>query len=121
MVVVMTKRGRRRPSIGAALVAVLAVLLACGSVPDDEFLCEEAVARLEDCCTGFQPRRFNCENVRGCNSNRVPAVNERASECIRDRGCADLESTGVCASLTRLSNQPYPSSLIAEIEREACR
>ena len=97
----------------------MSIVLSCGSIRDDELVCEEAVSRLEDCCPSFEPRRFSCDRG-GCNPN-VPALDERAADCVRERACGDLQSKGICENLIRLSNQPYPSSLTDEIEREACK
>lgn len=112
----------RRRRLGPALVVLLvAIALSCGSVRDDELSCEEAVARLQDCCPGIDPRRLNCEFETSCSSSNVPVVTERAAECIRARACADLEARGICGGLERLSKEAYPSSRRAEIEAEACK
>ncbi len=100
---------------------LVGVALSCGSVREDELLCEEAVSLLEDCCASLDPRRLNCEYQTSCASSNVPVVTERAADCIRARSCADLRTRGTCETLVRFSKDPYPSSRSAEIEAEACK
>lgn len=109
---------RRRGRVGAVTLLVV-VVVSCGSIDDEELQCEEAVARLEDCCPSFEPRRFNCR-PNGCNGT-PPALTEDAAECIRERGCSELRSSGSCDRLVRISREPYPSFARDEIRAEACR
>jgi hypothetical protein len=103
------------------LAILVGIVLSCGSVRNDELVCEEAVARLENCCPTFDPRRFDCEYIDSCNGGNLPAVDEHAAQCIRDRACGDLGALGICAGLIQLSDEPYPVALRDAIEREACR
>ena len=116
-----SRQPRHTGIVLAVLTGLVGILFSCGSVRKDELVCEEAVARLSDCCPSFDPRRFDCEYIQSCAGSNVPVVDEHAAECIRARACDDLASTGICAGLIRLSNVPYPSSVRGEIEREACR
>lgn len=108
---------RSASSIGAIVV----VLFACGGIDDNELHCEEAVSHLEDCCDGFEARRFSCiEEDSGCNQ-QSPDLYDRASECIRKLSCDELRSRGKCASLTALSKSDYPNRIRDEIATEACK
>jgi len=110
----------RRPSTagrGAVLGALVAIVLSCGSIRDEELQCEEAVSRLEECCTNLSAGRFSCDP--GCNSS--VDLTERASACVRDRSCEELSSRGICTNMIRLANEPFPSSATAELEQEACK
>jgi hypothetical protein len=73
--------------------------------------CEEAYARLEDCCPGF-----DAELTGGCVDHDVkkttqrycssttsweefrekPSMSKAESQCVRDRSCAELVHGGVC-------------------------
>ena len=101
--------------------AVVAVVLSCGSVREDETLCEEAVARLDDCCPKIDSRRFNCTYNEGCGTDLNPVLSAKASNCIRDTGCTDLVDRGICDGMVQLSYQPYPFQTRADFEAEACR
>jgi hypothetical protein len=83
-------------------------------------VCEDAVARLQDCCAGFDPVRFNCQSESSCDGAVAPAVTVRAGDCIRARSCSELNSAGVCSGLIRLSYEPFPDQNQTEIERQAC-
>src|SRR5438128_558379 len=108
---VKSRRGRGQ---FGALVLVVFVVLSCGSISNEQLQCEEAVARLEDCCPSFEPGRFTCD-PNGCNG-LLPSVNEPAAQCIRDRSCAQLQSSGACGRLIAISNQPYPTLVTESVQ-----
>lgn len=109
--------GRRCLAFGA----VVAVVLSCGEIREDEMLCEEAVSHLEECCPTIDPRRLNCVYDQGCGTDLVPVLTPDASECLSATGCADLQSRGICDGIRQLSYQPYPFQDRLSFEREACR
>jgi hypothetical protein len=110
----------RTRSRGVVLGVVFGIMLACGSVDEDELVCEDAVAHLSDCCPGLDPVRFSCQGDTACGGDGVPSITARAGDCVRSRSCSELITAGVCAGLTRLSYQPYPDRNQAAIERQAC-
>lgn len=99
----------------------MVVALSCRSFGSDELSCEEALSRIQDCCPGFNVDRIDC--AQGCRYNNPssPDLTERASECIRDRDCGELQSRGICEGLIRISREPYPSLFPNGIEDEACK
>ena len=112
--------GRRTWTRAAVLGAVVVLVFACGGIDDNELNCEEAVAHLQDCCPGFEPRRFRCEEETTCNT-RTPDFFDRASDCIRELSCESLRSLGKCDAFLRIQNTPYPGEDPARIEQEACK
>ena len=99
------------------MVALLVgVVLSCGSLSDDELNCEEAVSKLENCCSKLEAHRFTCE--RTCSG--TVDFTEKAATCVQDRSCSDLQDRGICTAMLRLSNE-NPSLSIGEVERAACK
>jgi hypothetical protein len=67
---------------------------------EDELVCEEALARLEDCCGSEQLARVSCTYHMGCmHSSTYPLIGPEESECIREATCQDLCARGVCERL----------------------
>jgi hypothetical protein len=63
----------------------------------DELVCEEALARLEDCCGPAHFARVSCSYDKGCMSNPTyPLIGPEESVCIREATCQDLHARGVC-------------------------
>jgi hypothetical protein len=80
----------RRPT------ALLAVALAFCGLTEDAVLCEEAAARLSQCCPGFSPNQLRCEMPTfpvGCAEVDVQTDESR---CIMGRTCEDLRGDGTC-------------------------
>ena len=71
---------------------------------EDVIWCEEAVARLERCCPGFDGAQVECRFYfsyeQGCGDTRSertePAFTEDDSRCIHDTACSELVANGVC-------------------------
>jgi hypothetical protein len=100
--------------LGAALSLVLVIAgssnVARADETDDEqfredvIQCEEAIARLEDCCPDFDSSKVLCDYYYdydgGCGSSREeriePALSKSESQCIRRTSCGDLVAQGVC-------------------------
>ncbi len=95
------------------LAAVVALILACSNgkdeQDDDQFredviVCEEAVARLEHCCPGFDVRSIECRyryaHREGCGTTTTertePAFTKAESACVRAASCEDLVAKGAC-------------------------
>jgi hypothetical protein len=78
------------------LIAFCACFLG-GSIERDEFLCEEAHARLLECCPGFTRKESTwCKHEYGCDSASDPALSESESTCIRESSCNALVANHVC-------------------------
>jgi hypothetical protein len=114
-------RLRRRITGPIAFAGVVAVVLSCGEIREDEMLCEEAVSRLDECCPEIEPRRLNCIHQEGCGNDLEPIFTPAASDCLRDRPCDVLRTQGICDGLRQLSFQPYPHQSRIAFEKEACR
>jgi hypothetical protein len=119
---------RRTRKGGIAIVtAIVCILFACGHINDDELLCEEAVARLEDCCPRFDVRVFNCREYQGCYDSVSPDLTTKASNCVREKSCEELVAQGLCESLTQLALggsptfSPNGTANPRTLETEACR
>jgi hypothetical protein len=87
-------------SSGFTVAVLVAVVLGCGGVGEDELACEEAVVQLQDCCPGFTGSRVHCtfENG-GCDraASQEPDISISQSACIRKETCSELRASGVCA------------------------
>ncbi len=90
-----------RPStaIHALLTAIVVGVTTCGAgLRADEFVCEEAHARLVECCPGFSVDGAYCTYDDGCGEGtRYPRLSEPESQCIRTASCATLRERGICA------------------------
>ncbi len=67
------------------------------------FACEEAAAKLDACCPGFDPRAIRCHYVQrysGCESaideGEHPAFDGAESRCIVAASCDELVARGIC-------------------------
>jgi hypothetical protein len=109
----------RPRNVTVPLLAIgLGVALACTNGEDDEqfreevFVCEEAVARLESCCPGFDARSVPCVFYRstGCSGNqsivRDPALDTRQADCILDSSCDQIRAADMCRRAAGLSPLP---------------
>ena len=81
--------------------AVLAGLATC-ALTDDEVHCEEAAARLADCCPGFDPAGLDCTTGR-CSG---PTLGVDEDRCIRGRSCEALVADGTCARAVAVAGGP---------------
>jgi hypothetical protein len=77
---------------------------------EDEILCEEAVARLVECCPQIDPSSINCSYVEkcipldegdGCSAGAewlscVPQIDQGDSVAWRDASCAEVRAHGWC-------------------------
>lgn len=91
----------------------LTAVMACyddrgeGEVDDDQFRedvlrCEDALARLQSCCPGFDPIPVDCNfyhSSGGCGGGTTdvrPAFSVDESKCIAVTSCEALVANGVC-------------------------
>ncbi len=88
--------GPHRRRWPAFLTAARLLVLAARCLRPDEMHCENAVARLADCCPGFDAHRISCEYVEGCGA-RYPTIPEDDARCIAGKSCDALVSDGTCA------------------------
>ena len=70
---------------------------------EDELLCEEAVARLKECCTDAELLGVDCVHNPGCQTS-APTISPEESECIRSRSCAQLRRQSTCDALLARSD-----------------
>ncbi len=88
-------------SRGFTVSLVVGTVLACGDIREDEFLCENAVSHLQQCCPGFRAA-IDCSYVQGCDDTTYPELDSIQSECIFQASCADLRQRGVCELAAQL-------------------
>ena len=104
-------RSSRPMARSAFTVGVLmALVLACGGIRQDELSCEDAVGHLQQCCPGFTGSNLHCLYDPGCGGVPIglgdtgggggatlPDLDVDQSSCIRSESCSQLRSSGVCA------------------------
>jgi hypothetical protein len=96
---------------GAIIVGGPPALSACLDVDHEEWHCENAMSRLQECCAGFEAIRFSCDeftwNGIGCDGavppDRRPLFGPTEADCIERQDCASLNRTGVCARALALT------------------
>ena len=97
---------------------------ASSSTDDDNFrkdvvMCEEALAALNQCCPGFQPKDVRCtylnatyDSCSGSGYERIsPALDEAESACVLATPCASLRESGVCARAQKAVDYESSSSV----------
>ena len=78
------------PRIFKILGVVIVWSVTCGAIRKDEFLCEEAHARLTECCPNFPAGEGYCSFSEGCGNTSYPALSPEESNCIRTASCEKL-------------------------------
>jgi hypothetical protein len=78
------------------VIALVFVAFACGEMRPDEIECEEAVEHLRQCCSGLDPRGFNCVYQESCGETLRPSLSIQTSQCVRRESCDTLVQTGAC-------------------------
>ena len=113
--------GRRRFPVHPLLVAGL-VKLAVSCIADDEFLCDEATAHLQECCPELNAAPIDCDrDFKTCSGFQCnphftrTQINAGASNCILDKECERIRASTICAVLSG----PNQAS-VEESERLAC-
>ena len=95
---------------GFTVALVVGLMMACGDIRQDEFLCENAVGHLQQCCPGFNPGAIDCTYAPGCTSTVYPELDATQSDCIMDQSCGALLASGVC---DRVAALPFQQGLDA--------
>ncbi len=85
------------PRILKLLGVVFVWSVTCGAIRKDEFLCEEAHARLVECCPEVPKESNYCSFNDGCGQTSYPALSPDESDCIRTASCEKLRNSGACA------------------------
>jgi hypothetical protein len=90
------------------LVALLKISVSC--IADDEFLCEEALTHLVDCCPNLTRSKVDCSSEwKACNGFQcdphftATTLDVRESNCVLDKSCDALRST-TCPALNQASS-----------------
>jgi len=87
---------RRLPGALALCVVTMIVVPPAGcTVRSDEFLCEDAVAKLLSCCGSSAPAQIDCNYVEGCGYTSYPRISEASARCIIGASCTDVVD-GAC-------------------------
>jgi hypothetical protein len=99
---------RRYRAISLLAVAIGALLsvrpgheAVCSADTREESECEEAVARLKECCPALAAHSITCKHTKptsGCGSScaSFPDINRDESRCIRSRSCSEIVAQDVC-------------------------
>ncbi len=86
---------RRRRTATAVAAAILLAAFAVRCIRSDEFKCENAVARLDRCCSGFHVDRSYCTYYEGCGIV-YPTISEEDATCIIGASCEIIVANGIC-------------------------
>lgn len=73
-------------------------LARCSAIAEDEVLCEEAVAKLRECCGQRVGNDILCyrDASNGCSRARVPQISSSKSLCLLRNSCEQLRAGGSC-------------------------
>jgi hypothetical protein len=85
--------GVRLLLLGAAIVGGIP---AAHGFRQDEVECDEALARLEECCPGFHASAIRCTYIEGCEHSTYPSILPGESRCIRDKSCDEIRQKHTC-------------------------
>ncbi len=92
----MPSLARRRKSAAALAAALLLAAFAVRCVGRAELHCENAVARLERCCSGFEVDESYCSQGENC-WVVYPTISESDASCIVNASCETIVANGICA------------------------
>jgi hypothetical protein len=95
--------GAPRWRSGFTLSLLVAVVLGCTGIREDELACETAVAHLQQCCSGYTGSNIDCVYSDSC-STTYPQIDDSQSACIRGESCDGLVATGVCTRAAALTS-----------------
>jgi hypothetical protein len=87
---------------GFTVSVVVGMVFACGNIRQDEFICENAVSHLQECCPGFDPTRVACSYDTGCGVTTFPELDATQGQCILGDSCQALVANGVCDRVAAL-------------------
>ena len=85
-------------SVAVGLAVPIAIAFGCtdGGLREDGVLCEETVARLEECCGSLKGKPVSCTFHEGSCSTNYPDISVRQAECIREKSCEEIVRDGLC-------------------------
>jgi hypothetical protein len=87
----------------ATIVVTLSTPFFCGSIREDEFLCNEAIAHVRSCCGGATVPADFCEFTSGCDGGgHSPSLSPSTSRCLLAEDCGALRQR--CATWTSTSS-----------------
>ena len=66
------------------------------TIRSDEFLCEDAVAKLQGCCAGGTARTYACTYDESCGTTIVPDIDQANARCIIAASCGELQRGDLC-------------------------
>ena len=96
----------------ALAMAVYLTTTHAGGMRKDEILCEEALARLGDCCPQESLASVRCTFFHGCmgHDESYPDIGPEDADCIRNASCDQLVSSGLCERIggTPPAGELYP-------------
>lgn len=94
----MTRRFSKLVPIPFLLFGSAVFLLGLSDFSEDELHCEQAAAKLQDCCPGFDVESLTCYAAKGCDGEVVtpPIFLSAESRCIEDRSCDELLAQDLC-------------------------
>ena len=104
----MVRPRRKLPSLSVLVAGAVVALTTCGAgLRADEFLCEEAHAKLKDCCPAFATADLDyCTYEAGCGDpGKSPALTQAESQCVRASTCERLRLDGVCDKAATLMHR----------------
>lgn len=103
---------RPLPALLTLVAGATVALATCGaSLRRDEFLCEEAHAKLKECCPSFTTHDLDyCIYEVGCGTpGKLPALTDEESNCVRRSTCDRLKLDGVCARAEAIAHRTNDS------------
>ncbi len=108
--------------LGTITAVAACAFVTCGTGSRaDEFLCEEAFVRLQECCPDLHVSRQFCEYDPGCGSPRYPVLTVRESNCLRSASCSALAAAETCKKLEERDRARYDYEAgVATIPGEIC-
>jgi hypothetical protein len=90
---------------GFTVSLAIGMVFACGNIRQDEFICENAVSHLQECCPGFDPTRVACSYDTGCGVTTFPELDATQGQCILGDSCQALVANGVCDRVAALPDE----------------
>jgi hypothetical protein len=90
---------------GFTVSLAIGMVLACGDIRQDEFICENAVSHLQEGCPGFDPTQIVCSYDTGCGVTTFPEIDATQGQCILGDSCQALVANGVCDRVAALPDE----------------
>lgn len=92
------KRHLKLLTLPFLLFSSIVFLLGLSDFSEEDLHCEEAAAKLRNCCPTLDIESLSCYTARGCDGDTVqsPVLRLAESHCIEDLSCDELALLGVC-------------------------